>query len=57
VGTALQADDNGQIGVAIFTHKGDIHMRNNNEMEAMVSALVDRATELELVEGYATMKN
>jgi hypothetical protein len=57
VGTALQTDDNGQIGVAIFTHKGAIHMSNNNEIEAMVSALVDRATEMELVEGYATMKN
>jgi hypothetical protein len=57
VGTALQADDNGQTGVAIFTHKGAIRMHKNTEIEGMVSALVDRATELELVEGYATMKN
>jgi hypothetical protein len=57
VGTALQADENGQTGVAIFTHKGAIRMCKNTEIEAMVSALVDRATELKFVEGYATMKN
>jgi hypothetical protein len=57
VGTALQADDNGQTGVTIFTNKGAIRMHKNTEIEEMVSALVDRATELELVEGYATIKN
>jgi hypothetical protein len=55
IGQSLQKDEHGRTGFALFTHKGAIKMRKNAEIEAALDAIVNRAEELDLVEGIAKM--
>ena len=54
-GQALQCDDSGQTGVAIFSHKGAVKMRKNAEIKRAISRIIDRADELGLLEGTAQL--
>ena len=55
IGRALQRDDSGQTGVAIFSHEGAVRMRKNAEIERAISRIIDRADELGLLEGTAQL--
>jgi hypothetical protein len=57
VATQLEADKDGETGIAIFTSKGAVRIRANADMHSALAKFVDKAEAHGRVEGQAMVKN
>jgi hypothetical protein len=57
VASQLQADADGETGVAIFTSKGAVRIRASSDMHSALAKFVDKAQERGRLEGEAKVRN